>query len=97
MKKENMRGLLGKTLAAIAIAAMLIFVPASSMAVYAASEPQVTAETETEQEQEVLGAKRLLTAEETMNTFPGLIIILIASVGTAISAFTPRIVIKKYQ
>ena len=97
MKKGNIRGLVRKTLAAIALSAMLVFLPASSVAVFAAENVQTTATTETEQEQEVLGAKRLLTAEETMNTYPGLIIILLASVGTAISAVTPRIVIKKYQ
>ena len=97
MKKGNIRGLVRKTLAAIALSAMLVFLPASSVAVFAAENVQTTATTETEQEQEVLGAKRLLTAEETMNTYPGLVIILIASVGTAISAVTPRIVIKKYQ
>ena len=97
MKKENIRGFLGKALAAIAVAAILTFLPVSSMAVYAADDTKVTITTEDVQQQEVLGARRLLTAEETMNTYPGLIIILIASVGTAISAITPRIVIKKYQ
>lgn len=97
MKKGNIRGLVRKTLAAIALSAMLVFLPASSVAVFAAENVQTTATTETEQEQEVLGAKRLLTAEETMNTYPGLVIILIASVGTAISAVTPRIVIKRYR
>ncbi len=32
-----------------------------------------------------------------MNTLPGLIIILIAALGAAITMFTPRIVIKKYE
>ena len=97
MKKENIKGLLGKALAAMAVALMLIFLPVSSLAVCAADDTEAFVTTEYEQEQEVLGAKRLLTAEETMNTYPGLIIILVASVGTAISAITPRIIIKKYR
>lgn len=97
MKKENIKGLLGKALAAMAVALMLTFLPVSSLAVCAADDTEAFATTEYEKEQEVLGAKRLLTAEETMNTYPGLIIILVASVGTAISAITPRIIIKKYR
>lgn len=98
MKEIKMRGFVRGSLAAFAIAAVLMFAPASAMNVYAATQTQALAETDIQtEESEVLGAKRLLSAEETMNTYPGLIIILIASVGTAISAFTPRIVIKKYR
>jgi hypothetical protein len=97
MNKENVKGFLGKTLAAMVVAATLTFLPVSSLVIYAADDTEAFATTEYEKEQEVLGAKRLLTAEETMNTYPGLIIILVASVGTAISAITPRIIIKKYR
>ena len=97
MKEIKMRGFVRGSLAAFAIAALLMFAPASAMNVYAATQTQALAETDIQtEESEVLGAKRLLVAEETMNTYPGLIIILVASVGTAISAVTPRIVIKKY-
>ena len=100
MKEIKMRGFVRGSLAAFAIAAVLMFAPASAMNVYAATQTQTQAVAETDiqtEESEVLGAKRLLVAEETMNTYPGLIIILVASVGTAISAVTPRIVVKKYQ
>ena len=97
MKEIKMRGFVRGSLAAFAIAAVLMFAPASAMNVYAATQTQALAETDIQtEESEVLGAKRLLVAEETMNTYPGLIIILVASVGTAISAVTPRIVVKKY-
>ena len=97
MKEIKMRGFVRGSLAAFAIAAVLMFAPASAMNVYAATQTQALAETDIQtEESEVLGAKRLLVAEETMNTYPGLIIILVASVGTAISAVTPRIIVKKY-
>ena len=98
MKEIKMRGFVRGSLAAFAIVAVLMFAPASAMNVYAATQTQALAETDIQtEESEVLGAKRLLVAEETMNTYPGLIIILVASVGTVISAFTPRIVIKRYK
>jgi hypothetical protein len=98
MKEIKMRGFVRGSLAAFAIAAVLMFAPASAMNVYAATQTQALAETDIQtEESEVLGAKRLLVAEETMNTYPGLIIILVASIGTAISAVTPRIVVKKYM
>ncbi len=98
MKEIKMRGFVRGSLTAFAIAAVLMFAPASAMNVYAATQTQALAETDIQtEESEVLGAKRLLVAEETMNTYPGLIIILVASIGTAISAVTPRIVVKKYM